>query len=69
MSQLSKKTLAVVGDTPPMRPCNLVFKLRRIRCDLSFALDRAADAAIADELAALVLQTDQAIARIELRVA
>ncbi len=52
-------------NAPPIRPSNLVTKLRRIRWELSLAKDRSGDHRIVNEMAVLVRQTDEAIARIE----
>jgi hypothetical protein len=50
---------------PPMKPCNLVSRMRRIRWELAITQDRTSDPAVAGELARLVKQTDEAIDRIE----
>jgi hypothetical protein len=52
---------------PPMKPCNLVSRMRRIRWELAITQDRTRDPAVADELARLVQQTDEAIGRIEIK--
>jgi hypothetical protein len=50
---------------PPIRPSNLVSKLRRIRWELSLAQDRSGDVWVASEMGILVRQTDEAIEKIE----
>jgi hypothetical protein len=52
---------------PPMKPCNLVSRMRRIRWEMAITKDRTRDPTVADELARLVQQTDDAIERIEIK--
>ena len=50
---------------PPMKPANLVSRMRRIRWELAITKERTSDPAVADELSRLVRQTDETIDRIE----
>jgi len=50
---------------PPIKPSNLVSKLRRIRWELSSTMERTRQAPLRVEMSALIQQTDGAIERME----
>lgn len=50
---------------PPIKPCNLISKLRRIRWELNATMERTHDAPLRTEMAILVNQTDASIERME----
>ncbi|MCC8949301.1 hypothetical protein H8A97_30420 [Bradyrhizobium sp. Arg62] len=50
---------------PPIKPSNLVSKLRRIRWELSTTMERTHQAPLRAEMAYLIQRTDTAIERME----